>query len=215
MLKILLVDDHSALRTPLAFMINREPDMEVVGQAGTLAEARQMLGHADVAVVDLDLPDGSGTDLIPELRHANPQGFVLVLTGSNSQADRARAIEAGAAAVLHKSVKTDEIIDAIERVGRGEPLLTPSEVIDMVWFAARQREQERSVAGRFGHLTPREREMLRALTRGLSDQEIAREFGLSRPTVQTHVQNILAKLEVDSRLQAAVLATRYGIVGPE
>ncbi len=215
MLRILLVDDHSALRTPLAFMINREPDMEVVGQAGTLAEARQMLGRADVAIVDLDLPDGSGADLIPDLRRANPQGFVLVLTGSTSQADRARAIEAGAAAVLHKSVKTDEIIDAIGRAGRGEPLLSPNEVIDMVWFAARQRERERSVAGRFDQLTPREREMLAALTRGLSDQEIAREFGLSRPTVQTHVQNILSKLEVNSRLQAAVLAIRHGIVESE
>lgn len=212
MLKILLVDDHAALRTPLAFMIDREPDMEVVGQAGTLAEARQMLGTADVAVVDLDLPDGPGVDLIQELRRANPHGFVLVLTGSTSTKDRAHAIEAGAAGVLHKSLKTQEIIDAIRRLGRGEPLLSPSEVIDMVWFAAQERERERSVTRRFDQLTPREREMLDALTRGLSDAEIAREFGLSRPTVQTHVQNILSKLDVSSRLQAAVLAIRHGAV---
>lgn len=212
MIRVALVEDHAALRTPLAFMINREPDMEIVGQADTVAEARRLLGVADVTIVDLSLPDGSGLGLISELRRANHQGYVLVLTGSDSKTDRARAIEAGAAAVLHKSVRTDDVIDAIRRVGRGEPLLSPNEVIDMVWFASQARERERSVSGRFSQLTPREREMLDALTRGLSDAEIAREFSLSRPTVQTHVQSILSKLAVSSRLQAAVLAIRHGMV---
>jgi DNA-binding NarL/FixJ family response regulator len=211
-IRILLVDDHSALRTSLAFMINREPDMEVVGQAGTLASARQVLEGVDVAVLDLDLPDGTGTALIPDLRAADSDGHVLVLTGSENERDRAQAIADGAAAVLHKSVSIDDIIESIRRVARGEPMLSAREILDTVRFATQQREQDRAVADRFAELTLREREILTALARGLSDQQISDEFMLSRQTTASHVKHILAKLEVNSRLQAAVLAIQYGIV---
>jgi DNA-binding NarL/FixJ family response regulator len=211
-IRILLVDDHSALRTPLAFMINREPDMEVVGQAGTLAEARQLLHGVDVAVLDLDLPDGVGTELVPELREANPDGWVLVLTGSGSERDQAQAVADGAAAVLHKSVGIAEIIESIRRVARGESLLSPRELLDLVRLAAQERERDRVIADRFSELTAREREILAALTRGLSDQQISDEFVLSRQTTASHVKHILSKLGVNSRLQAAVLAIQYGVV---
>ena len=101
--RVLLVDDHATFREPLAFMFEREPDFEVVAQAGSLTEARCMLGGADLAVVDLDLPDGDGTELLGELRAANPRGMVLVLTASSDREAHARAVEAGAAGVLHKS----------------------------------------------------------------------------------------------------------------
>src|SRR5918998_4151801 len=94
--RVLLVDDHATFREPLAFMFEREPDFEVVAQGGSLAEARRVLEGVDLAVVDLDLPDGDGTELIGELRAANPRGMALVLTASAERGTHARAVEAGA-----------------------------------------------------------------------------------------------------------------------
>ena len=104
MIRVLLIDDHAAFREPLSFMFDREPEFDVVGQAGSLAEARNMLElGVDVAVIDLDLPDGDGAQLIGELHQANPQAMALVLTASAERGRHARVVEAGAAGVLHKS----------------------------------------------------------------------------------------------------------------
>ena len=125
MIHVLLVDDHAAFRQPLALMMAWEPDLTVVAQAGSLAEARRMLAAApavDVAVVDLQLPDGNGVDLIPALRTANPQGTVLILTASMDQSAYARAMEAGAAGVVQKLLGIREIIALVRRLSRGEHL---------------------------------------------------------------------------------------------
>ena len=126
MIRVLLVDDHASFRQPLAFMLNRAEDITVVGQAGSLAEARQVLTGAgadvDVAVVDLHLPDGHGVELIRELRAVNPAGMIVVVTGSVVQRDYAEAVEAGASGVLHKSASIQEIISAVRRAGAGAPL---------------------------------------------------------------------------------------------
>jgi DNA-binding NarL/FixJ family response regulator len=123
-IRVLLVDDHAAFREPLSFMFNREPEFEVVGQAGSLAEARNMLElGVDVAVVDLDLPDGDGARLIGELHAANPQSMTLILTASAERGTHARVIEAGAAGVLHTSVYIREVIEAVRRLEAGEALL--------------------------------------------------------------------------------------------
>ena len=113
MIRVLLIDDHASFRQPLAFMLEREPDITVVGQAGTLAEARGLLHGADVAVIDLALPDGNGMQLIKELHGASPQSQALVLTGRGAPVEFARAVEAGAAGVLQKSVGIGDIIGTI------------------------------------------------------------------------------------------------------
>src|SRR5438128_10652145 len=105
MIRVLLVDDHASFRQPLAFLLAREPDIAVVGQAGSLAEARRILEGVEVAVVDLGLPDGPGVELVHELRAANPLGAVLILTASLDRREHARAVEAGASGVLHKSAE--------------------------------------------------------------------------------------------------------------
>jgi DNA-binding NarL/FixJ family response regulator len=115
-IRILLVDDHASFRQPLAFLLEREPDMTVVGQAGTLAEARGLLHGVDIAVVDLALPDGNGMELIKELHAASPQSQTLVLTGWGGPVEYAQALEAGAAGVLQKSVGIGDIIGAIRRL---------------------------------------------------------------------------------------------------
>jgi len=211
-IRVLLVDDHASFRQPLAFLLSREPDITVVGQAGTLAEARRLLRDIDVAVIDLALPDGDGVALIEELRAVNPRAAALVLTASTDRRHLARAVEAGAVGVLHKSAEVVEIIAAIRRLGAGEWLLTPREIVELLRLAGQQREQCREAEAALARLTAREREVLQALADGLSDREIAARLHISSETVRAHMSNILSKLGVQSRLQALVFALRHGAV---
>jgi two-component system, NarL family, nitrate/nitrite response regulator NarL len=212
MIRVLLVDDHAAFREPLSFMFDREPEFVVVGQAGSLAEAREILDGADVAVVDLDLPDGNGAELIGELRAANPQGMALILTASADRGAYARAVEAGAAGVLHKSVRVKDIIDAVRRLEAGEALLSPNEVGELLQLAGQQRAQDQEAQRAIDSLTPRELEVLQSLAEGLSDKEIAERLYVGVGTVRTHVVHVLEKLGAHSRLQALVFAVRHDVV---
>src|SRR5829696_952977 len=211
-IRVLLVDDHLSFRQPLAFMLMREPDITIIGQAGSVAEARPLLPEADIALIDLDLPDGEGTDLIQELHAVNPRATALVLTGSASNLDMPRAVEAGAAGVMHKTRPVSEVTDAIRRVHAGESLLSVRETIELLRFITRQREQQRAIQATIERLTPREREVLQALAAGLSDREIAHQFHVSTETVRTHMVNLLSKLGVDSRLKALVFALQHDLV---
>jgi DNA-binding NarL/FixJ family response regulator len=216
MIRLLLVDDHPSSRIPLAMVLDREPDMGVVAQAGSLAEAREAIEHldgeVDLALLDLHLPEGTGTDLIGDLRAANPHALALVLTAFYEQESIVNAVEAGAAGVLDKAANIGEITEAIRRLASGEQLIPPGEVLEMVRVAVRLRERERDAKVALGRLTPRELEILQQLARGLNDKEIAQELHIGRGTVRTHVEHILSKLEVASRLQALVFAARRGAV---
>ena len=215
MTRVMLVDDHVAFREALAFMIGREPDLEVVAEAGSLAETRTRLDAGttvDVAVVDLLLPDGSGIDLVRDIRRRNANGAVLVLTGSTDERNVAFSIEAGAAGVLHKSAPLSEIIDAIRRLAEGGFLMPVNQIVDLVRRASEERASGLQARQMLARLTPREREVLSALALGLNDRQIADRLSISPETVRTHMVNILAKLEVDSRLAALVFAVRHGAV---
>jgi DNA-binding NarL/FixJ family response regulator len=211
-MRIALVEDHAVVREAIAAAFEREPDFEVVGQAGSLAEARGLIEDIDVAVLDLGLPDGYGGDLIKELRAVNPQAEALVLTASLDRADIARAIESGAAATFHKTAHLDEIVHAARRVGAGETLLPLNEVEELRRFARGHREQERLDRRAIESVTRREREVLNALAEGLGSQAIADRLCISIRTERNHVANILAKFGVHSKLQALVFALRYHIV---
>ncbi len=128
MIRVLLVEDHAAFRQPLAFVMEREVGLTVVAQAGSLAEARRMLHGIDVAVVDLNLPDGDGVELVRELRAGNPYVEAIVLTASAERTEHARAAEAGAAAVMQKSAGIAEIITAVRRVHQVDSSLNQMEV---------------------------------------------------------------------------------------
>ena len=211
-IQVLLVDDHLSFRQPLAFMLMREPDLTIIGHAGSVAEARPLLPAADVALIDLDLPDGEGIALIEELRSINPQALAVVLTGDTSDLAMARAVEAGAVGVLHKSRPVSEITDAIRRLHAGEALLSVRETIELLRLINQQREQQRTVQAMSDRLTPREREVLQVLAAGLSDREIADRLVMSTETVRTHMVNLSNKLDVDSRLKALVFAVKHGLV---
>jgi DNA-binding NarL/FixJ family response regulator len=214
MRRILLVEDHASFRQTLAFVFDQEPEFEVVAQAGTLAEARKAMdgSEADLGVIDLILPDGEGTDLIEELREANPDFVALVLTASLERTEYARAVEAGAAGILHKSADVDTILDATRRIGEGETLLSEDELISLLRLAGQNREEEVEARASIELITPREREVLQMLAEGLSNKEIAARLHMSVDTERTHMMNILNKLGVHSRLQALVFAARHGLV---
>ena len=212
MIRVLLIDDHASFCQSLAFMMERESDFTVVAQAGSLAAGRRMLAHVDVAVVDLDLPDGNGVDLVREVRVANPRGRVMILTAANDRLQYAQAVEAGAAAVMHKSVDISEIIDTVRRLSAGEQLLDTADVREKLGFAGAHRKQDRVAQGLAAHLTRREHEVLEALADGANDKEIAHRLSISTETTRSHMVHILSKLGVHSRLEALVFALRHGIV---
>ena len=215
MARVLLVDDHPSFRQALAFMLRQEPEVDAVAQAGSLAEARGVLADTpeiDVAVLDLDLPDGHGADLIRDVHAACPDARVLILTASTDRYDAAQAVEAGADGILLKTATIEEILDAVRRLAAGGQLLSQREVIELLRLVGQRRQEERAALRALDQLTPRELQVLQALADGLSDQEMAERLHLSVRTARTHMTNILAKLRVESRLQALIFALRHGIV---
>ncbi|MDX6548353.1 MAG: hypothetical protein QOG33_1903 [Gaiellales bacterium] len=215
MTDLLLVDDHAAFREALAFMLDREPDMSVVAQAGSAAEARSCDGGWSVAVVDLGLPDGAGSALVESLFERVPEARIVVLTASTRPAELAAAYEAGAAGVVQKTARIGEIVDAVRTVAAGGSLVDPLELVAILRQARRERDREATGRQLADRLTPREREVLQALADGRSNREIAERLHITVETQRTHMVNILGKLDAHSQLQALVIAVRHGIVSVE
>jgi DNA-binding NarL/FixJ family response regulator len=210
--RVLLVEDHRTVREAIAAVLDLEPDFQVVAQAGSLAEARTVLADVDVAVIDLSLPDGYGSDLIAELRATNRRAQAIVLTATLDRSEIARAVESGASAALHKSVALDELADSLRRLQAGEALLPLDDVVELIALARRHRREEHADRAAIASITPREREVLQALADGRDTQQIAQDLHITVRTQRNHVANILRKLGVHSQLQAIVLALRYGLV---
>jgi DNA-binding NarL/FixJ family response regulator/signal transduction histidine kinase len=210
--RVLLVDDHAAIREAMAIAFADDAGFVIAGQAGSLAEARTSLDGVDVAIVDLGLPDGSGTELIGELRSANPDVQVLVLSANVDRAATARAVEKGAAGVLDKATHLHDVVAAVRRLRRGDTLMPLDEVVQLLRFAGRERERELDQRRLIDSLTGREREVLQLLADGLDGRRIAARLHISPRTQRNHVANILTKLGVHSQLQALVFALRHGLV---
>jgi DNA-binding NarL/FixJ family response regulator/two-component sensor histidine kinase len=210
--RILLVEDHAAVRQAIAAMFEREPGFTVAGQAGSLAEAHGMLDGVDVAVLDLALPDGFGADLIRELRASSPRAQALVLSAGLDRANIARAVQEGAAGTVDKVAHLDEVVDAVRRLRAGETLLPLDEVAELLRHEERRREREHIDRQAIESLTSREHEVLQALADGLDSQAVADRLHITPRTERNHIANILLKLGVHSRLQALVFCLRYGVV---
>jgi two-component system nitrate/nitrite response regulator NarL len=214
-IRVLLVEDHASFRQALAFMLEREPGFEVAEQVGSLAEARMLdwetLENVEVAIVDLALPDGDGLDLIEDFS-SRPRTMTLVLSASLEPGRFARAVEAGASGVLHKSTPIKDIVEAVRKLRAGEALLSPAEVVEMLRLVGRERQEEHAARQAVERLTAREKEVLQALAEGLESREIAEKLNVTVETERTHMVNILHKLGVHSRLQALVFAARHGVV---
>ena len=204
-----LVDDHPLFRKGLAELFEHDGRVRVVGVAGSLAEARPLLAERpDVLVMDLNLPGQDGIEAIRRLREEGLQIPVVALTMSDAEDDMAAALRAGARGYLLKSMEPGEVIEAIERAARGEVVVAPAMTAKLV----RLLDGKPDAAGSLmDQLTPREREILDCLTRGKSNKAIAQELGISIDTVKLHVRNVLTKLNLSSRVEAAVYAVRHDL----
>ena len=199
-LKILIVDDHDIVRKGLAMLVSRQPDLSVVTEAGTVAEAvaKALEFVPDVVVMDTRLPDGSGIEACREIRDENADINILMLTSFGGEEAVMASIMAGASGYLLKEIRSQEIVDAIRRVGSGQSLLDP--VVTAGVLERLRRGKEEDVLAR---LTEQEQKIVELIADGQTNREIARQINLSNKTVNTYVSNILGKLEVSRRSQAA------------
>jgi DNA-binding NarL/FixJ family response regulator len=205
-ISVLIVDDHPVVRRGIRVLLEVQDGIEVAGEAGDGATALALdAEHApDVILLDLKLPGMDGIAVLGELRARESAARVLVLTSATEPASASLAVRSGAAGVLYKDVDPDALVRAIRSVHDGHLLLAPEAAGTLV----RSTGTWGAVAG-LDALTGREREVLAELTKGRSNREIARALGVSEKTVKAHVSSVLAKLGVQDRTQAALLAVRH------
>jgi two-component system nitrate/nitrite response regulator NarL len=219
-IQLLLVDDHNLFRRGLRALLSQDERFEVVCEAGDIGEALRCLAQAprpDVILLDNHLPGVRGVDAIPALKDAAPGTRILMLTVSENEDDLAAALRAGADGYLLKTVESDHLGDTIVKVLDGESVISPEMLTKLVSvFRARPAESapaplEPASGPSPDLLSPREREILLLIARGDSNKLIARALDIAETTVKIHVQHILRKLGLSSRVQAAVYATSRGL----
>ena len=199
-LKVLIVDDHEIVRKGLVMLISRQEDMRVVGEAGTAAEAVQQAHDLspDVVVLDVRLPDESGVEACRDIRAENSGIKVLMLTSYSDEEAVMGSIMAGASGYLLKEIRSQEIVEAIRRVGAGQSLLDPGVTAAVLERIRRGKEDDP-----WSDLTSQEQRILELIAEGKTNKEISEVINLSDKTVKNYVSNILGKLEVSRRSQAA------------
>ena len=208
-IRVLLADDHIMVREGTRRILEREPDLEVVGEAGDGRETIDLVAetHPDVVVMDISMPVMNGIEATKGIKHLLPQTAVLVLTAYDDDEYVFAILEAGAAGYLLKNARGSELIDAVRRIAAGEAVLHPS-IAQKVLRRVTHRNHETQVDA----LTEREHEVLTLAAKGLSNREIAAQLIVSPRTVQAHMANIFGKLQVGSRTEAVMTALRRGLI---
>jgi DNA-binding NarL/FixJ family response regulator len=208
MVRVFLLDDHDIVRGGLTRLFERESDIEVVGEAATAEEGLSRIPptRPDVALLDVRLPDGDGVTVCREIRSRHPEIYCLMLTSFSDDEALFDAIMAGASGFILKQVKSEEIVQAVRFVAKGQSLLDPA-VTGRVLERLRKGPEEDE---RLARLSPQERNILELIADGLTNRQIAEEIHLAEKTVKNYVSNLLTKLGMERRTQAAVYAARLG-----
>jgi NarL family two-component system response regulator LiaR len=208
-IRVLIADDHPIVRDGLRTLISTEPGLELVGEAanGVEAVAKAKTTRPDVILMDLVMPIKNGIEAISEIKRDNPQVSILVLTSFSEEDKVFPAIRAGALGYILKDTTPQQLLQAIYDVHRGEASLHPSIALQLI----REINQPSNLPLAADPLTESELEVLRLLAQGLTNQEIAERLVRSEWTIRTHVRNILSKLHVANRTQAALYALREGL----
>lgn len=208
-LRVLLVDDHAVVRQGLRAYLELQPDLEVCGEAGNAAHAADLAAtlKPDVALVDLVMPGGDGIAATRAIRAASAHTQVVILTSLTDDSSVRPALEAGAVSYQLKDVAGAELVECVRSAARGESRLHPRVASGLVRTLRGEQRPDP-----LAQLSSREREVLLLIAQGLSNLQIAERLGIGEATVKTHVGNLLAKLDLSDRTQAAVWAWRHGLV---
>jgi len=208
-IRVFLLDDHEVVRRGVHDLLNDEADIEVVGEAATAEQAlaRVPALRPDVAVLDVRLPDGDGVTVCRELRSRLPELACLMLTSFDDEEALLDSIMAGASGYVLKQIKGSDLVSAVRTVARGQSLLDPSATTRLMARLRGGQRQEEEPDGLPG-LTDREREILTLVGEGLTNRQIGQRLYLAEKTVKNHISRLLAKLGVERRIQAAVIASQ-------
>lgn len=209
--RVLLVDDHTLFRKGLAELLERDAKISVAGVTGSAEDARQLLEELkpDVMVTDLHMQPMDGLSLLRQLQLEGNMIPILVLTVSDAEEDLANVLRAGARGYLLKDMEPDEVADAIVRAARGETVVAPAMTMKLVGLLQNNQTAAQQPASMLDLLTQREREILSHLALGESNKVIARQLDISHDTVKLHVRHILSKLNLTSRVEAAIFAVEH------
>ncbi|WP_018151844.1 response regulator [Leeia oryzae] len=213
LIRILLVDDHTLFRAGIKLVLQRQPDFQVVGEAADgiegIKRARQL--QPDVVLLDLNMPGMSGLEAVQLIRQDCPETKVVLLTVSEDAEDLSAALRGGAQGYLLKNIDAEFLAISIRQIAKGNAVIDHSLTSKLVAQFQHGQQPGPATVSELDKLTPREREILSFLAKGGSNKEIARELDLAESTVKIHVQNILKKLNLSSRVQAAVFAVEHGM----
>lgn len=207
MIRVFLVDDHEIVRRGIAQLVDAEPDLTVVGEAGSVHEAVRRIDATvpDVAVLDVRLPDGNGIDLCRDVRSAHPEISCLILTAYDDDDALRSAVLAGASGYVLKDIRSRALVDAIRRVASGRTI-QPAAVLQQAATALQPQERDQAVDP---VLSLREGQVLALIAEGLTNREIGQRLGLAEKTVKNYVSALLAKLGMERRTQAAVYGAEH------
>ncbi|MFF7129265.1 response regulator [Streptomyces sp. NPDC008240] len=208
-IRVFLMDDHEVVRRGVRDLLNDEPDIEVIGEAGTAEQAlvRVPALRPQVAVLDVRLPDGDGVTVCRELRSRMPELSCLMLTSFDDEEALLDSIMAGASGYVLKQIQGSDLVSAVRTVAGGQSLLDASATTRLMARLRGGRQEEQQPDGLQG-LTEREREILALIGEGLTNRQIGQRLYLAEKTVKNHISRLLAKLGVERRIQAAVIATQ-------
>ncbi|MBQ1080371.1 response regulator transcription factor [Nocardiopsis sp. B62] len=216
-IRVLVVDDHALFRRGLVSVLNDEVDIDVVSEAADGDEAVVLATELrpDVVLMDVMMPNSTGIEACPRIRAAVPEVKFVMLTMSEDEADLFEALKAGATGYLLKEIAVTDIARAVRAIAEGRSFINPAMAIKLIGEFAGLAKQERTpkAAPALPELTPRETEVLKLLARSLNNREIGERLFITENTVKNHVRNILEKLQVHSRTEAAIYAVRAEYLG--
>ncbi|QRK04840.1 response regulator transcription factor [Archangium violaceum] len=209
---VLIIDDHTVVRQGVRALLGVQEDIEVVGEASSGEQALELAREyaPDVALMDLLMPGIGGIEATRRLKEVSPRTQILMLTSYHEDEHILPALRAGALSYLLKDASADELVLAVRKAASGEATLSP-QVASQVVRSLRNPARERDVRPLHSELSEREREVLLLVADGLTNTDIAQRLGISEKTVKSHVSNILGKLQVEDRTQAAAFAWREGL----